>query len=215
MDDASVIDTSSLAVTNTNTSGISDSITVTVPDFTAAAEPSEPSSIMDTTSITPSLPILSTTVNVTQSSSSHSSSALPADIAKDKFNKPVQPEGITFPSRMFGSNKRSFQHTWYSIFPWLEYSIQRDSVYCFPCRLFGVNPDPILTVTGFSDWKHGKGKRGTLNIHDSSHKHRAAVLSWKDFQSTNENNTSIANQLERGRKKVIKENRQYVCTYLK
>ncbi|XP_011409393.1 PREDICTED: uncharacterized protein LOC105316267, partial [Amphimedon queenslandica] len=44
------------------------------------------------------------------SSSSQPSSA-PTDIAKDKFDKPVQPEGITFPSHMFGSNKRSFQHT--------------------------------------------------------------------------------------------------------
>uniref|UniRef100_A0A1X7T5A4 DUF4371 domain-containing protein n=2 Tax=Amphimedon queenslandica TaxID=400682 RepID=A0A1X7T5A4_AMPQE len=162
MEDASIIDTSSPTATTTNTSGISDSITVTVPDVAAAAESSESSSIVDTTSITHSLPILSTTVNVTQSSSSQLSSA-PTDIAKDKFDKPVQPEGITFPS-----------------------------------------------LTGFSDWKHGKGKRGTLNIHDFSHKHRAAVLSLKDFQSTNENNTSIANQLERGRKKVIKENRQYV-----
>ena len=134
-----------------------------------------------------------------------SSSQLPGDIAKNKFEKPVQPEGITFPSWMSGTTKRSFQSTWYTVYPWLEYSVECDSVYCFPCRFFGVNPDAIL---GFSDWKHGRGKRGTLTIHDSSHKHKAAILSWKEFQSTLVNDTSIANQLERGRKSMS-------CIYLK
>ena len=52
------------------------------------------------------LPMSSTTVTVTQSSpSSQLSSSLPRDIAKNKFVKPVQPEGITFPFWMFGSSK--------------------------------------------------------------------------------------------------------------
>ena len=157
----------------------------------------------------------STTVTVTQSSpSSQPSSSLPRDIAKNMFEKPVQPEGITFPSLMFGSSKRLFQSSWYPLFPCLEYLVERDCVYCFPCHCFGVNPDRILTLTGFFDWKHGRGKRGTLTIHDSSHKHRTAVLPWKEFQSTFENDNSIANQLERGRKRVIQENCQYVMHLL-
>ena len=147
------------------------------------------------------------------SSSNLPSSSVPSDIAKHKADKPVQPEGIIYPSRMFGSTKRSFQSSWYTLYPWLEYSVQNDSVYCFPCRFFEVNPDSVLAVTGFSDWKHGRGKRGTLTIHEASNKHRAAVLSWKDFLSTLQNDTSIANQLERGRGRTIQENRQYV-TYL-
>ena len=87
-------------------------------------------------------------------------------------------------------------------------------VKCFPCHFFGVNADSLLTVTGYSDWKHSKGKRGTLTIHDSSQKHKVAVLTWRDFQSTLHNDTSIANQLEKGRHKVIKENRQYVVHLL-
>ena len=126
------------------------------------------------------------------------SSQLPNDIAMDKVHKPVQPDGITFLSRMFGTAKRSFQSSWFHIFPWLEYSVERDSVYYFPCRFFGVNPDLLLTVTGYSDWKHSKGKRGTLTIHDPSQKHKVAALTWRDFQSTLHNDTSIANQLEKG-----------------
>ena len=53
------------------------------------------------------------------------------------------------------------------------------------------------------------GKRGTLTIHDTFCKHREAVLSWKDYQSTVVNNSSVANQLISTRQKQISENRQY------
>uniref|UniRef100_A0A1X7SZ39 TTF-type domain-containing protein n=1 Tax=Amphimedon queenslandica TaxID=400682 RepID=A0A1X7SZ39_AMPQE len=60
---------------------------------------------------------------------------------------------------MFGSTKRSFQASWYTDYSWLEYSIERDAVYCFPCRFFGIAADQSLTRVGFSDWKHARGKR--------------------------------------------------------
>ena len=74
-----------------------------------------------------------------------------------------------------------------------------------------VNPDKRFTLTGFSDWKHGKGKSGILTKHDSSIKHKNAVLAWKDYQLTQQNSqASIANQLVTGRRKEVEENRQYV-----
>ena len=57
---------------------------------------------------------------------SSTSSSLPSDIAKEKFEKPVQPEDISFPSTTFGSVKRSFQVAWYHVFPWIEYSVSKD-----------------------------------------------------------------------------------------
>lgn len=62
----------------------------------------------------------------------------------------------SYPSRMFGSSKRSFPSSWYNHFEWLEYSVEKDRVYCFPCCFFGVHCDPCLTVTGFCNWKNGK-----------------------------------------------------------
>ena len=82
------------------------------------------------------------------------STSLSRDIAKDKSDRPVQPEGITFPSKMYGTVKRSFQSSWYQIFPWIEYSVERDCVFCFSCRFFGVNADGCLTYSDFCDWKH-------------------------------------------------------------
>jgi hypothetical protein len=37
----------------------------------------------------------------------------PCDIAQNKGESPRQPTGISFPSRVFGSTKRSFQPLWY------------------------------------------------------------------------------------------------------
>ena len=103
---------------------------------------------------------------------------VPLDIAKDKTEAPTQPF-IDFPARSYGtSGTRVFQLSWYSMFPWLEYSVEWDAVFCFPCRFFGFGADKALTCTGFRDWKHAKGKYGTLSYHDQKCvKHKEAMLS--------------------------------------
>ena len=62
---------------------------------------------------------------------SHSLQSLgfPSDIAQQKFESPRQPALASFPLRVYGSSKRSFQASWYNDFPWLEYSIERDAVF--------------------------------------------------------------------------------------
>ena len=80
----------------------------------------------------------------------------------------------------------------------------------FSMSFFGVNAEKCLTYHGCSDWKHALGKIGTLTTHDTSIKHKEATLTWKQYQSTVAHDTSIANQLERGRLKTIQDNRQYV-----
>ena len=35
---------------------------------------------------------------------------------------------------------RRFQYHWFKDFPWLEYSPEKDAVYCFPCFLFYKKP---------------------------------------------------------------------------
>nr|XP_028962168.1 zinc finger MYM-type protein 1-like [Malus domestica] len=66
-----------------------------------------------------------------------------------------QPKFLEYPRSRFGSQYRQFQYSWFSQFPWLEYSPTTDRVYCFPCFLFGTGPvsRPTLTVDGFNNWK--------------------------------------------------------------
>ena len=162
--------------------------TATVDVQSVAAHSPLPSSSTPSSSTPSTTTTTNTTTEVsvgaTQPTTSSQSPSLPGDIAKSKNEKPTQPEGITYPIHTYGTVKRSFQPNWFHLYPWLQYSVKRDSVYCFPCRFFGCNVDKRLCYSGYSDWKHAKGKRGTLTIHETSQKHREAVLSWKDYQST-------------------------------
>ena len=174
-----------------------------------------------TTPPSPSPTTCDTTPPISQSDSqlfSHTSTndtGPPSDIAQDKSQSPKQPAGMTFPNRFYGNSKRCFQAKWYTDYPWVEYSVERDAVFCFPCRYFGVSADKALTYVGFRDWKHARGKNGTLTIHDSAcSKHHDAVLSWKAYQSTVSNTSSVAVHLDRGRTRIIEENRAYVKAIL-
>ena len=43
-----------------------------------------------------------------------------------------------FPMMRFGKQNRAFSATHYDTFPWTEYSISADAMFCFPCRQFHV-----------------------------------------------------------------------------
>ena len=50
---------------------------------------------------------------------------------------PIQPV-INFPATKYGGRDYRFQKKWYSSYDWLEYSVQKDAMYCFYCRIFGT-----------------------------------------------------------------------------
>ena len=57
----------------------------------------------------------------------------PDDLSKNKFDPPAQPHRASYPQN--GSN-RSFRYSWFSQYPWLEYSIELDAAFCYTCRHF-------------------------------------------------------------------------------
>ncbi|KAL5559209.1 hypothetical protein UlMin_035420 [Ulmus minor] len=72
---------------------------------------------------------------------------------------PCQPKDHKFPFSDFGKERRRFNTAWYDLFPnWLEYSIDKDSVFCLCCYLFKPNigeqaGGKSFVGTGFSNWK--------------------------------------------------------------
>ena len=60
----------------------------------------------------------------------------PQDIANGPVQSPVQPH-VKFPSTAYGTKKRSFSSDWYRKYSWLEYSVEKDAVFCYACRIFG------------------------------------------------------------------------------
>ena len=68
-----------------------------------------------------------------------------------------------------------------------------------------------MVFTGFRDWKDAIGKSGILTTHgDSCIEHHQTVLSSKQYHSTIVSNSSVAIQIERGRRSTIEDNRIYV-----
>ena len=62
---------------------------------------------------------------------------IPSDLATTKNHSPCQPKLTQFPSHIIAGKQRSFSSSWYS-YSWLEYSVQQDACFCFPCRMFYV-----------------------------------------------------------------------------
>ena len=70
--------------------------------------------------------------------SGSSSRSIPDDIASSPECLSVQPVDIQFQITYFSSKACSFNPDWFRLYLWLEYSVQKDAAYCYPCRLFSI-----------------------------------------------------------------------------
>ncbi|QHN95323.1 Zinc finger MYM-type protein [Arachis hypogaea] len=84
---------------------------------------------------------------------------------------PNQPILDNYPFSGDKSHRR-FQDSWFKLFPsWLEYSIEDDAIYCFPCFLFAKEPSintgsNAFIENGFRNWKKvNSGKECALLNH--------------------------------------------------
>ena len=156
--------------------------------------------------------VMSHQSQVNQPNSTHTQTTT-LDLANNKFDEPVHPV-INFPLTKFGKVSRSFQKKWYEHFPWLEYSVNLDAAFCFPCRFFISSPDPAFTSVGFKDWKHATGQKGILITHSNSKYHTQAMAAWKEYETRVRTNETIGCQLYQMGSKTIMENRKYVTVVM-
>ena len=134
---------------------------------------------------------------------------MPTDIAMNPFDTPKQPR-IKFPVTRFGKKPRAFNPDWYTIYPWLEYSIKHDAAYCFACRMFSNccnRPDAPFTQLGFRDWKHATGRTGRLHEHKKSAAHVQASITWEQYKL---NGTTIGLRIDDLCRKIVHENRHFI-----
>ena len=116
---------------------------------------------------------------------------------------------------VFGSVRRSFNCGWFDKYWWLEYSLQKDAAFYFPCRFFTLpgkagRIEETFISQGYRDWKHATGKGGVLEKDDSVHSHKLAMILWQDFKRNIEQGTGLSNMLDSARSARIKENRHYM-----
>ena len=68
---------------------------------------------------------------------------------------------------------------YYANYPWLEYSVQCDAVFCFACRHFHTDRrfvEEVFITKGLKDWKLSEelSKHAGLQVHNP-HKSHAEV----------------------------------------
>ena len=62
----------------------------------------------------------------------------------------------SYPLTKFGTQNRAFNHKHYKTYEWLEYSISKDSIFCFACRNFSTGNSSNFEdsfLVGFRNWK--------------------------------------------------------------
>ena len=113
---------------------------------------------------------------------------------------------------MFSYVSRCFNPAWFKNYQWLEYSVEKDACFCYPCWLFGSasaigssRPEKAFTSTGFKEWKHPTGKKGILVCHSNSFSH-------KEYRVTTERGTSILNRINSSWETTLANNQHYIKT---
>jgi len=121
---------------------------------------------------------------------------------------PAQPILTQYPRTKFGNNSRSFSSHWYTSHRFIEYSVSKDAVFCYPCRVFHCGSsyrDGAFTVEGVRDWKNLAKK---LQKHIASQFHGDCFCKWEAYEQSSKAG-SVVSQLSAENKKKISENRDY------
>ena len=114
---------------------------------------------------------------------------------------------------LVGTKKRYFNPDWFKTYSRLEYSVDRDAAFCFPCCHFSTKScraEDTFTKEGFRDWKNATGKEGILQGHASCLTHIQAVSSWHEYKQNEECGTSVTSHLDSTRNEQIHLNRHYL-----
>lgn len=120
---------------------------------------------------------------------------------------PVQPRLNKYPLSKFGKQNRGFSTQFYASFPFIEYSCAKNSVFCFPCRMFSCDSgytEPAFTKVGVQDWKNLSKK---LLVHMSAQSHKDSCCKYDSFQQCR--TSSVMSKLSQQHEVMVSENRQY------
>ena len=133
------------------------------------------------------------------------SQVLIADISSSYHEDPVQPILEKYPQ----TSQRRFNSGYFKSFPWIEYSIKQDAVYCFSCRHFSSNivrpgetsGNIAFVDKGFKKWKDAKE---LLTQHGSSSKHKDSTVLWTEAKMVSSGRSeSVANKINNQRRTEV------------
>ncbi|CAL2249496.1 unnamed protein product [Prunus armeniaca] len=125
---------------------------------------------------------------------------------------PCQPELEDYPSHLEGRDFRRFNKKWFGQFTWLEYSIAKNKVFCFPCFIFDMNQShPTFIVDGYQKWKRIGGNQCAFQHHIGklNSPHHLAMQKWISLKTPS---LHIEKVVEKQSKQQVMENRLRLTT---
>ncbi|CAI6371276.1 unnamed protein product [Macrosiphum euphorbiae] len=127
------------------------------------------------------------------------------DISVTCEDTAVQPV-ISFPRTFISLKQLSFQSSWYNKYPWLEYSIKMNAVFCYYCRHFPSHSQiekDVLITGGYCDWKNISNM---TKKHDKTTSHKNAIAKYGAWLSTKKTG-SVSTQINKQVKEQVIKNR--------
>ena len=132
-------------------------------------------------------------------------------LSQDEFNTTMKPIRPTISKYTCNEKGNKFNPQWYTKYTWLEYSLTKNSAYCFVCRHFGENNSKkknTFTHEGFTDFRKAAEK---LKLHNDCQTHKTSTLLYLNRLSKAE---SCASQLDSQHAKKVKENRGFLANII-
>lgn len=143
------------------------------------------------------------------SPSKSSSKSFPADVSQTGRDPPSQPHLAVYPKN---KDNRAFQVQWFTNRPWLEYSVEKDSTFCYYCRHFShfiassrFTKD-VFTTQGFNNWKSALAQDKGFNKHANSQAHIMSTTNFLEYQSRQQSEKTVLNILDKSRTEIIRQN---------
>jgi hypothetical protein len=119
---------------------------------------------------------------------------------------PYQPYMKEYP---YNKNRRRFQYSYFTNFPWLEYSLTTHHAYCLPCFVFTKKPSgrcasDTFTVKGFINWKKvNDGKECAFLTHMGKDSNSAHNYSVRCFDNLKNSMTHIDKAIVQATEKMV------------
>ncbi|XP_077251302.1 uncharacterized protein LOC143890485 [Tasmannia lanceolata] len=111
---------------------------------------------------------------------------------------PYQPKDHIFPQKQFGKVSRRFNPAWFEEHAgWLEYSIEKEAVFCLYCYLFkpyvgAQGGGDSFIIEGFKNWKKKEKLEKHVGGHNSAH--NQARQKCEDLMKQSQNIQTMINK---------------------
>ena len=142
---------------------------------------------------------------------------------KQRLSQEIEVSSSNVPSKLAGQSEgtdkykknkdgRSFQESWIKSFSWIEYSADKDAVFCYPCKTFiptQCQKHVTYTVSGYNNWKRALDKEKGFAKHEKTEQHISAMALWVENKKRDKLDCRVSTMISH---KQLEKHRYYITS---